>query len=223
VTETSAGQTRTTSTAWREPDAARFVVGLPLEQHVQVGTEHWQRHWFYTDIGFLEKAWDWFRVPEAAGHETTYAPDAYGNVASVTKGNNKTTTFSYAWGVVKNTTTPEYTVSREINPDGTVASETRAGRTTTFQYDPLERYFTQTQPPGGPSQSNPIVVTVDPDRQWMRTSRFGPGGLSFPNIDFWLLSMMAAQVYQPKAEVATETTFSPCQEGRAGCSGGGGK
>lgn len=44
--------------------------------------------------------------------------------------------------------TPEYTISRSINSDGTVASETRRGFTTFFSYDALQR-LTQTTPPVG--------------------------------------------------------------------------
>src|SRR5206468_8413498 len=53
--------------------------------------------------------------------------------------------------------TAHTTVSREINPDGTVVSETRGTRQTTFRYDDLSRII-YTQPSGGTS---PINTTYD--------------------------------------------------------------
>jgi len=62
-----------------------------------------------------------------------FTNDAHGNVERVTKANGKWTRYTYEWGVVQDTITPAHTTTRVINPDGTVASETQAGRTTTFE------------------------------------------------------------------------------------------
>jgi YD repeat-containing protein len=43
---------------------------------------------------------------------------------------------------------PEYTIGRVINADGTVASETRRGFTTSFEYDDLGRVEKVTPPAG---------------------------------------------------------------------------
>src|SRR5262249_34236041 len=62
----------------------------------------------------------------------------------------------YDWGIVSEIRTPMYTVTREVNPDGTVASETRGGRKTKFTYDDLSR-IRVTEPPAG----NAIVTEYD--------------------------------------------------------------
>ena len=81
-----------------------------------------------------------FRVTENIyGIQTTYAPDAHGNVGTVTKANGKATAVGYQWGVVKNLVTPEFTVTRTLNEDGTVQSETRGRATTQFGYDDIGR------------------------------------------------------------------------------------
>ena len=79
-----------------------------------------------------------------------------GNLSKVKPGQrvDKEITYTYEWGVLKNTVTKEYTVSRVINLDGTVASETRGGRTTVLSYDDAFR-LTQIQPPGA---TNPIIT-----------------------------------------------------------------
>src|SRR4029079_5891931 len=55
-----------------------------------------------------------------------------------------------------------------MNADGTIASETTGGRTTTFQYDDLSR-VTLRIPPGG---TNPIITEDDnADGRWRRGVR----------------------------------------------------
>jgi hypothetical protein len=69
-------------------------------------------------------------------------------VASATKANGKTTSYTYSWGRLQHTQTPEYTITRVIDPDGTMRSETIAGRTTTYSFDSVGR-LEQVQGPGG--------------------------------------------------------------------------
>jgi YD repeat-containing protein len=108
-----------------------------------------------------------FTTSETAfGRQTTFQQDGYGNVWKVTNGNGHTTTYSYDWGVVNQIDTPEYAVRRVVNPEGTVHSETRAGRTTTFEYDDLFR-IRRTEPPAG----NDIVTDYASDGTWMKVSR----------------------------------------------------
>jgi YD repeat-containing protein len=110
-----------------------------------------------------EKTWAYngatgFRESESLyGIATTFTPDADGNIATATKANGKATSFTYSFGEVKDTTTPQYVVSRVINPDGTIASETAAGRTTNYSYDARGR-LTETLPPG---ESNAIIRQYD--------------------------------------------------------------
>src|SRR5919201_557500 len=79
-----------------------------------------------------------------------------------------TTAYSYAGGRQVVVSTPLTAISRVINPDGTIASETSNGRTTTFQYDDLSR-VTMMRPPGG---TNPIVTEYDDTAgSWVRQTR----------------------------------------------------
>ena len=129
-----------------------YVLGLPATESVTIGGMTVQKSWGYN-------AATGFRQYETVyGITTTFGADAFGNIATATKANGKATSFTYSWGVVEDTSTPGVVVDRTINPDGTVASETVAGRTTTYQYDdPLGR-VTRTQPPG---PSNATTTTYD--------------------------------------------------------------
>jgi len=82
------------------------------------------------------------------GIATTVGSDSEGNIASQTDANGHTTHFAHQWGSVQTVGTPEYTITRAVNPDGTVASETRNGATTTFAYDDLGREVLRTPPIG---------------------------------------------------------------------------
>ena len=73
------------------------------------------------------------------GIVTRLTRDNWGNVASETDANGNVTRFTHDWGALQNTATPEYTVTRVVNADGSVQSETRRGLTTRFQYDALRR------------------------------------------------------------------------------------
>ena len=92
------------------------------------------------------------------GITTTFAPDAFGNVTAATKANRKTTSFTYSWGVVKDTITPGSAVERIINSDSTVASERTGGRLTEYRHDDPLRRVTRIQPPG---VSNAVIIDYD--------------------------------------------------------------
>ena len=81
-----------------------------------------------------------------------------GNVKTSTNARNYTWTYSYDWGVVDDIATPQYTINRSINSDGTVASETRRGFTTNFQYDLNFRLERKTPPSG---YGNAWVMSYD--------------------------------------------------------------
>jgi YD repeat-containing protein len=82
------------------------------------------------------------------GITTTLTSTAGGDVASRTDANNHTTSFTYTWGMVSSIHTPQYTITRQVNTDGTIASETRRGFTTNFAYDAMMRPTTVTPPLG---------------------------------------------------------------------------
>jgi YD repeat-containing protein len=118
----------------------RYIVGRLASESVTVGPA-FTKSWTYDHAtGFVQSA-------TVYGITTTFASDGLGNVATVTKANGTSTRFSYSWGVVSEVQTSAYTISRDIKPEGTIASETRAGRETTFTYDDLFRVKV-TQPPG---------------------------------------------------------------------------
>jgi len=167
VTETGATAsgtvTRTTTRTFRHSVAAPYILAqVETERVIAGGGDTYEKSWMYD-------ASTGFKLTETVyGITTQFAPDAHGNVASVTKANGKTTNFSYSWGTASQASTPEHTTSRAINPAGTVASETQAGRTTAFTYDPLFRIST-TQPPGG---TNATVTEYDNDGgEWVRVTR----------------------------------------------------
>jgi YD repeat-containing protein len=112
----------------------------------------------YDAQGFLESK-------TIRGTTTTYERDLWGNIKKATDANHHATQFTYDRGVVMDTTTPEYTISREINEDGTVASETRGSRTVRYEYDRLGRQ-TEVHPP----QYGHTTVTSYGDT-WVRVSR----------------------------------------------------
>lgn len=92
------------------------------------------------------------------GLTTLFEPDAFGNIAAATKGDGTRTSFTYSWGVVKDTQTALHAVTQQINADGTSASRTQGGRTTAYEWDDLGRIRTLTPPGGGHS-----IVTAYPD------------------------------------------------------------
>jgi YD repeat-containing protein len=156
-TITEAGDlSRSTTRAYRYGFTPYIIDRLGSET-VTVGTESFTRSFDYdlaTGFKTLENVY---------GIPTTFAPTPTGNVASITDANNHEKRMTYDWGLVKEIFTPEYgthTVLRVINPEGTVASETRYQNntpfTTNFTYDKMFRIL-QTQPPVG----DPVVTTYD--------------------------------------------------------------
>jgi len=125
-----------------------FVVGLMASQRLESDGEVWNRCWTYESTTGFKTSGTEFGASCASAVTTTFAADPYGNVASTTDGNGKMTTYTYKYGRLKDTNTPLYAISREINPDGTVFFEEKAGRRTTFHYDALQR-VTMVEPPAG--------------------------------------------------------------------------
>ena len=148
-----------------------YVRGLIASETVAAGGESWTRTWNYdTATGFKTRQTE-FGTSIDGGIPTTFAADDRGNVRAITSATKKTTTFDYSWGQVSATHTPEHTTSRSINADGTIASQTSAGRTTAFTYDAHYDTFrvTRTQPPGG---TNPIAMDYDlAAAAWVRMTR----------------------------------------------------
>jgi YD repeat-containing protein len=125
-----------------DPSFASYIVDRLASERVTVAGEDFTKEYTYeADTGF--------RTSESIyGITTLYSRDAFGNVATSQDAKGNLTRFSYDWAVNSSIETPEWTLNREINPDGTVRSETRRGFTTSFQYDDLFRP-TLTTPPLG--------------------------------------------------------------------------
>ncbi len=153
------GLSRTTTRTY-DFRSTPFILGLPSTESVTVGTESFQRSWSYNPSGFLTQATTY-------GIPTTYQPDVRGNLQSVTTATLKTTSFLYSYGQVQQTLTSQHVTTRVINPDGTLASETQAGRTTQFLYDALFRPILVTPPAGGTTTLN----EYDPNGAWVRSTR----------------------------------------------------
>lgn len=162
ITETG-DITRQTTLTYDHFLSPTFIVGLPAATHVTLNSgPDTSSSWVHdTATGFINSA-------TAGGITTAYQKDALGNVSRVTRGNTKFVSYTYSWGQVQDIITAEHTTSRNVNSNGTVASDTQAGRTTSYQYDKLGR-LTLMQPPGG---ANPIVTEYDNEHgAWIRNTR----------------------------------------------------
>jgi len=160
ITEIGSAGTRTTTRTYQHL-LGSYILGLPASERITVGTESFDKAWSYDPATGFKTAETIYEVT------TTFAPDPFGNVERATKANGKFTRYTYQWGLLKDVITAEHTTTRVINPQGTVASQTQAGRTTTFTYDDVFR-VTQVTPPGG---TNPIVTAYDPLGEWVRVTR----------------------------------------------------
>jgi len=116
-----------------DPSFGSYIVDRVAAELLVSGPEVFGRSFEYVPAtGFM-------RLENRSGIVTRFESDAWGNVASTRDANDNATGFTHDWGVVKNTATPEFTITREINSDGTVKTETRRGHTTRFQYDEIGR------------------------------------------------------------------------------------
>ena len=142
IQETGEAQRTTEFTYTYNFDPAKWIKDKVESRTVTVNGESASISRTYRfDTGFMDSETR-YTIP------TQFTPDAHGNVANTTDAHGHITRYTYDWGVLKNTITPMHTVTRVINPDGTVASETQRGFTTSYQYDGLGRR-TRVQPPAG--------------------------------------------------------------------------
>jgi YD repeat-containing protein len=174
TTESSAGQNRITTYTYRNYgypywSSGLFLLGRLQSEQVQVGSDTWVRRWTYDGSGFAIEARDWASVSENLPIVTTYTRDPQGNVATMKMGSGEPTSYVHQYGRIRQIRTPEHTTQRVINADGTLQSDTQAGRTTTYAHDALGRLVTL-QPPGGVA---PTRTTHDPAGRWVRVTRGG--------------------------------------------------
>ncbi len=87
------------------------------------------------------------------GIVTNYNYGSDGNLSSITDANSKQTSYQWTNGRISRETNPVYSVSRSINTNGTIASETNGrGYTTNYSYDGNLR-LTGISPPAGNATS----------------------------------------------------------------------
>jgi YD repeat-containing protein len=158
---TENGQLQRTTTRTFQYGFSSYIVDKIASETVNVSGESFTKSYTYSSA-------TGFTLSESVyGVATTFVPTSQGDVASSTNARSKTTSYQYQWGRTSSEQTPEYTITRSINSDGTVASETRRGFTTSFVYDTLGR-LTQTTPSIG------TVTTTTYDNSagtYVRTTR----------------------------------------------------
>ncbi|MGH9240431.1 MAG: hypothetical protein ACRD3G_20485 [Vicinamibacterales bacterium] len=166
--------TRTTLRTYWHSTGSPYILGRISQERVTSGglwpgNDPWTRAWSYNAAnGFMESWTEFAKGSSPVGIQTVYAPDPNGNVASISVGSAAPTTFTYQYAQVAEIRTPLYTVTRSVNPDGTIGSETQAGRTVTYSYDPMMRVV-NVAPPGG---TNATTVEYDNVADgWVRTTR----------------------------------------------------
>lgn len=133
----------------------------------------------FTTAGEFEDATGFQTWQSDLGIPTTFGRDSGGNAAAMTDAMGHATSIPHQWGVPASITTPEYTVTRGINPDGTTAWEQRQGLTTAFTYDALGRVTSASPPEGAATLTSYAAdgrsVTVSRGPTWIRTDLDGFG------------------------------------------------
>jgi YD repeat-containing protein len=120
--------TRTTTITYKH-DFVKYIRGRVASVTVTVGGQSFTRSTDYNGTnGFVNSS-------TSFGITTRYFDDGFGNVGEVRDATNRSTYSTYEWGVAKTISTATMTDSRAINLDGTVASDTVGGSTTTYGYD----------------------------------------------------------------------------------------
>lgn len=139
-----------------------YLLNRTRTETISVGGEAFTTERAFDDAtGFMTEA-------KRFGIRTRFSPttDGRGNVATVTDDHDHEITYTYQFGVVKNTGTELYSITRAINADGTVASEVRNGHTTSFGYDAIGRQTLVDLPAG-----HDIITNYDADGDEITVSR----------------------------------------------------
>jgi len=175
LTETRDGTTTRTTTFAYDHVIPLWILGNLATEITTVGNQSIARNWDYDQYrGYrtCETApyiytTGTYTCTTAPGIRTIFSADSLGNLRLVSKANNHWIKYTYEWGQVSGIETLQHTITRIINRDGSIDSETQAERTTTFSYDAIGR-VKEKQPPGG---TNPIITEYDQAGAWIRTSR----------------------------------------------------
>jgi YD repeat-containing protein len=119
-----------------------YIVDKIASETVSGGGDTFTKSYSYNNAnGFLTSQ-------SIYGVTTSYNQTSGGNVSSETNARGFTTSYQYDWGIANSINTPQYSLTRNVNNDSTIQSETRRGFTTTFTYDALARPLTINPPIG---------------------------------------------------------------------------
>lgn len=151
------------------------------------------------------------------GVTTNFEPTARGNVGAIVDALSRRTTLTYSWGVPSQIQSPLLTITRSINPAGTVASETvgtgPAALTTTYSYDALGR-LTRTDPLSTAQLPvEPTWILYDATHNRSYTIRHGPLVGQFYDTTIRLDGFGREVLTIDPAGVQRETRYDAC--GRA--------
>ncbi len=197
----TAGPTRTTTQTFQY-GFTPYIVDRVATESVSVGAETFatRGHGWDLTTGFQTSE-------TVLGTTTSFVPTAFGDVLRRTDALGHQTTYTYDWGVLKNTTPPVSGTgtTRIINSSGTVASETRRGFTTGYLYDGLFR-LTETDPP---LLGNNTITTYNPAGQFIQVTR-GPNATGFQTFVKTTLDGFGRPIQTENAAgVKTRTTYDP--------------
>jgi YD repeat-containing protein len=148
---TENGHATRTTTRTFQYGFAPYIVDRTAAEEIRIGAQIIPSTWTYDlSSGFLLEETLW-------GIRHRYEAGPGGNVGAYTDAVNNRTTFAYAWGVVREITTPQTHVVHAINGDGSVASTVNAlDLPTNFDYDELGRVWRIRR-----TGLNPIMITYD--------------------------------------------------------------
>ncbi len=139
------------------------------------------------------------------GVTTTFGKTVVGNIAWQKDGQNDQTSYVYERGVVKDTTTPEVTVARTLNADGSVATERYGNRPAwSYGYDDDGR-LTQRTPPAGTGSA---ATSFSYDAAAVTESRTGAGTTSWVKTSFDGFGRVKGTL--DSEDVETSTTWDAC-------------
>lgn len=180
VKEIGSHTTTTTTTYWKnlernmvkgKPDIVKISGDSPeFTGNFTVNYDYHTNSNFYGSLSRVNKY----------GVSTRYWYYNNGNLRSITDANNKKTFYEWSNGSVDKISNPIYTISRKINWDGTVESETNGeGHTTKYKYDDNMR-LTLIDPPLGHS----TVINYLYDSNGFMTGKKEQRGVTYKQTDY---------------------------------------